>query len=341
MNRCLLDLFSDVTLRCGFSLRRATRILGVPRSCHNRWKHRAANKVPLVQSPGPRKMVAADIAAITDDIAALTHGTQRTGGTTALYKRYRDSISRRDLQAMIKDERTRQVAERREGFDEVRWQGAGIVWAMDDTLYNERDKEGRQLMIHHVRDIGAHYSLQPMAGIDHPHGMEVAANLHTLCNRYGAPLFIKRDNGGNLNTPDVDEVLAQFCVIPFNSPFCTPTYNGAIERAQGTLKSELACQLAPVGQWSTADALPYVRAAANEINHKPLEALGGSCACQYRATHMQTFNKNERKDIYDWLTNARKSILEDQRYAISVQTAHRWAVTAWLLKNEYMSINRH
>jgi len=180
-----------------------------------------------------------------------------------------------------------------------------------------------------------------MAGTDHAHGMEVAANLHALCDRHGAPLFLKRDNGGNLNVDEIDEVLALFCVIPFNSPVCLPTYNGAIERSQGTLKTELIRQLAPAGKWRAETAEPFVRAAANEINHIPLPSLNGSCACHYRATTMRTFTKNERKSIYDCITQMRETIFENDETGISIQTAHRWAVTAWLHKSGLMFINRH
>ena len=341
MNRCMMDMLEDVKVRCGISQRRATGIMGVARSSHSRWKWRAKHNTALVNKPGPRKMVPADIEAITRDISALQHGKHRTLGTAALYRRYSSCISRRELQGLVLDERLRRVAERREGYDELHWKGGGIVWAMDDTKYAQSDTLGRDLWIHHVRDIGARYSLQPMAGTEHAHGVEVAANLHALCHRYDAPLFIKRDNGGNLNTPDVDEVLAQFCIIPFNSPVCLPTYNGAIERSQGTLKTELASQLATAGQWNADCAEPFVRVAAHAINHMPLPSLNGSCACHFRATNMHTYSKKERKDIYDWITDARISILEEEQNKVTVQTAQRWAVTAWLLKNGLISINRH
>jgi len=336
-----MNMLDAVTTRCGISLRRASGIMGISRSNHNRWKKRAARNVPLVEAPGPRKMAVADIEAITRDIRTQHHGNLRTNGSNALYRQYHACISRRDLQALIRDERARAIAECREGYDEVHWQGAGIVWSMDDTRYPHHDAQGRELWIHHVRDIGARYSFQPMTGADHACGVEVAANLHALCHRYGAPLFMKRDNGGNLNTPDVDEVLALFCVIPFNSPICTPTYNGSMERSQATLKKELAWQLAPTEQWYTEAAEPFARAAAHEINHLPLPSLNGSCACHFRTTNIFTYSKKERKDIYDWITNARISILENDLKRVTVQTAQRWAVTAWLLKNGLITINRH
>ena len=200
-----------------------------------------------------------------------------------------------------------------------------------------------ELWIHHVRDIGAGYSLQPISGREPVRGVEVAANPDALCCRHGAPLFLKRDNGGNLNTPDVDEVLAFHCIIPFNSPVRTPNYNGAMERSQRTLKEELERQLTPAGTIQTESAEPYVRAAAYEINHVTRESLNGSCPCHYRSTHLHTFTKNERKTVYDWITIARTriSILENEGHYVSAQTAQRWAVSAWLVKNKLMTINRH
>jgi transposase len=341
MNRCLLDMLNDVTARCGISLRRAAHILDISRSSHHRWQRRVAQNAPIVRQPGPTKFVAADIEAISRDVAALDHGTHRTFGTAALHQRYADTISRRDLQALVHNERLRQVALRREGYDELTWKGAGIVWAMDDTRYEEWDVMHKLLWIHHVRDIGAHYSLQPMSGSSLPRSDEVAANLYMLFRSAGAPLFVKRDNGGNLNTPDVNEVLAEFCVIPFNSPPYTPTYNGAIERAQETLKIELTRQLASAKQWNVTTAQPYVRAAAHQINHIPLSTLNNTWACHYRATSMLRFTKQERKTTYDWILNACRSILEDQEKGMSVQTAQRLAVMAWLVKNKLVTINRH
>ena len=127
-------MLEDVAVRCGLPVRRTAGIMGVARSSYTRWRKRADGKVPLVASPGPRKMQAADIAAITRDIASLSHGNRRTLGTTALQQKYRECISRRDLQELVRNERMRQVAERREGYDEVTWAGSGIVWAMDDTV---------------------------------------------------------------------------------------------------------------------------------------------------------------------------------------------------------------
>ena len=43
-------------------------------------------------------------------------------------------------------------------------------------------------------------------------------HLAKLFRRHGAPLFLKRDNGSPLNHAAVNAVLAEFGVIPLNSP---------------------------------------------------------------------------------------------------------------------------
>ena len=89
-----MTMLEDVAVRCGLSVRRTAGVMGVARSSYTRWKKRATDNVPLVASPGPRKMQAADIAAITRDIASLSHGNRRTSGTAALQAKYRECISR-------------------------------------------------------------------------------------------------------------------------------------------------------------------------------------------------------------------------------------------------------
>ena len=68
-------------------------------------------------------------------------------------------------------------------------------------------------------------------------GEEVAGYLSEKFCRFGPPLFLKRDNGGNLNHRAVNEVLSEFFVLPLNSPAYYAPYNGAIEESQGELKA--------------------------------------------------------------------------------------------------------
>lgn len=65
-----------------------------------------------------------------------------------------------------------------------------------------------------MQDLASRYKFPPPAGDAMPHGEEVAENLERLFERHGAPLVVKRDNGGNLNHGAVDALLDRYLVIP-------------------------------------------------------------------------------------------------------------------------------
>ena len=341
MNKNILSLVEEVVTQCGLSLRRVTGALDIPRATHYRKRHRFRNNAPIVNPPGPQKMVTADIAALSGEISFLDHKTRATYGAPALVLRHTLSISRRDFMALVHNHRICEVSDHRDGLYDVTWKHAGLVWSMDDTLYKYPDANGDPLWIHHVRDIGAHYSFQPISGPSLLRGTEVGANILSIAKKNVASIFLKRDNGANLNTPDVDDALAELCIIPFNSPVAMPTYNGAMERSQGTLKAELEIQLGTVPIWYSDSVEPFVRAAAHAINHSPLPTFGDSTACFYRATNQVQFTKSERKRIYETVYMMRDTILEGTGNTLSPKVALRRAIVIWLKRNELISINRH
>ena len=121
-------------------------------------------------------------------------------------------LPRRDLQELVRNERMRQVAERREGYDEVRWAGAGIVWAMDDTVCSYTSMLDSELWIHHVRDIGAGYSLQPISGREPVRGVEVAANLDALCCRHAVHRFFSNVTTAGISIPPMS-TKCSLCIV--------------------------------------------------------------------------------------------------------------------------------
>ncbi|MBN2563475.1 MAG: hypothetical protein JXQ75_21360 [Phycisphaerae bacterium] len=60
-----------------------------------------------------------------------------------------------------------------------------------------------------MRDLGSRYTFSPLVKAHLAHGDEVAAHLAELFAIHGPPLFLKQDNGGNLNHWQVDELLAK------------------------------------------------------------------------------------------------------------------------------------
>ena len=66
----------------------------------------------------------------------------------------------------------------------------------------------------------------------------MAERLARLFQEYGPPLFINRDNGGDLNHGAVDKVLGEFMVIPLNSLPYYPPDNGVSRKVRASLKRD-------------------------------------------------------------------------------------------------------
>ncbi len=121
----------------------------------------------------------------------------------------------------VRNENKRQQAARRY---QITWLRPNLAWAMDDCQKPDVITGGK-LHLHNLSDLCSRYKFHPLASAAVPCGEEVAGHLDHLFSRFGAPLFCKRDNGGNLNHPAVNEVLEEAFVIPINSPPNTAQYN--------------------------------------------------------------------------------------------------------------------
>ena len=207
-----------------------------------RWRMRRKKDMPLVRQPGPPKVKPPDFSRIERDIARLSHGHNRTQGTGALYMRYGSCVSRRKLQGMVAMARHDLNTLHRQNLRHIRWNVPNVAWSMDPCEYEQRDATGAKVYLNQTQDLASRYKFMPMTG-EVPCGEEISGYLAATFKRFGAPLLLKRDNGGNLNHAAVNDVLADYFVVPVNSPVHYPPYNGAIEEAQAELKSGLAAKL--------------------------------------------------------------------------------------------------
>jgi len=336
MIRATLSMIRELAQTCGISMRRLCPAVGISRSNVVRWRRRA-HGTTLLQRPGPRKLQAADIAAVTSEIKELAHGRYRSRGTSQLYRKYSESYSRRDMEELIEAARAEANRDRRSQQRRITWNRSGVAWSMDDTEYRRLNGQGGTVMLHNLQDLGSKYKFGPLCG-SLAIGEEVAGNLHRRFSQHGAPLFLKRDWGGNLNHSAVNEVCADFAVLPLNSPVCYPPYNGAVEEAQGELKKGLNNQIAGI-RWQPAEDLePYAGVAVHEINHQPRPCLGGKTACEVFFHSRATFTKPERKAIYEWLVDRQNSIINGVSN-VSREAAWRIAVEQWLVKTEFITIS--
>ena len=329
---------TEVATRCKRSLYGVCAAMGVSSTNVHRWLSRLRNGEQLIHQRGPRVFTPEDMnEAIASDLRGLKHGYHRSYGTQFLQMKYKGLISKRHLGGLVKETRREVISVSRKNNKRVEWHGSGIVWAMDDTEVTRNPRHGK-ITLHQIRDLGSRYVFPPLESKNVPEGEDVAKNLERLYKRHGAPLFVKRDNAKNFKNSFVDAVNAKYGVIPLNSPPAYPQFNGAEERGQGELKTELRKLLEGAEGWNLDTIAPFAHAAANELNHMPRRTLKGSHACHVHATSRLTFTLNERKRIYDWIMTRRDSILEKEGANVSPESAWRIAAVLWLTKSGLITV---
>jgi hypothetical protein len=266
---------------------------GISASSAKRWKRRIGLGMEPVQKPGAKKVAHMDLEQLKHKIGDLDHGNKRTAGTGRLYQANSHRISRRQFNEMVKQVRRSIHRKSAATMCTVRWLRPDLAWAIDGLQYNT-------CYVQNLQDLCSRYKFAPMTTAYMPCGEEIAGHLDRHLTRFGPPLFIKRDNGGNLNHRAVNDLLEEQMVIPINSPCYTAGYNGAIEHSQGELKRWLR-------KWkdgaSTIRQLALkVENAAHALNHSPRRCLVGknACRCYFTSSRLR-FNKRKRKEVYDWI----------------------------------------
>lgn len=319
------------------------RELDVAYSSVMRWKSRRKAGETLVQKPGPAKVEPLNVGALNADILRLHPGRERTRGAGALYNRWRHQISRRDLQALMEAARREMRQEKATLERRIEWDIPGLVWSMDDAQRQRLPTGPGKL--HLVQDLGSRYKLRVLGDEVLACGELVAGNLVELFDRHGAPLFLKRDNGSNLNHHAVNEALDEFAVIPLNSPAYYPPYNGGIERAQLEMERELELRIGN-DQVDTRVFRLECEVSGHEVNHKPRRSLGWQTACHVLETGrpwVRLFGRRERKEVYEEIKSLAVDIAgeleEDTETA--AETAFRYAVETWMQLNQLIRVTRN
>jgi hypothetical protein len=329
----MLNVIDQMREQTGMPYRAIAEAVRLPYPSLVRWRERRTNNTPLVRQPGPQKVRPPDIGRISQDIAGLSHGQGRTQGTGTLYSSHASSISRRDLQRMVGLARHDLNAAHRQNLRRISWNVPNAAWSMDPCEYRQQDEAKKYL--NQMQDMASRYKFQPIAG-GVPCGEEIAGHLAAIFKRFGPPLFLKRDNGGNLNHAAVNDVLAEHYVLPLNSPTYYPPYNGAIEEAQAELKDGLSNKLAykPCpGEHLEA----YASTVEHDLNHQPRPCLAGRNSCQMYFSSRRTFTRWERRDAYEWITSAQQDMLSCG--GMKPEAAWRIAVEEWLKMKGYITVS--
>ncbi len=331
----MLTIIDKIRERTGMPYRAICSAVRLPYPSFIRWRMRHKKDTPLVRQPGPPKVKPPDMGKLKQDIAQLSHGYNRSQGTGALYARYASGVSRRELQRMVAMARHDLNTLHRQNLKRIHWNVPNVAWSMDPCEYGQRDETGAKIYLNQMQDLASRYKFNPMTG-DFPCGEEISGYLTATFNRFGTPLILKRDNGGNLNHSAVNDVLTDYFVLPVNSPVHYPPYNGAIEEAQTELKTGLASKLSYKTSCPREHLEAYASTVEHDLNHRPRPCLSGKNACQVYFTGKRTFSKWERRDAYAWITNLQNDILCSE--GVQPQAAWRIAVESWLNMKGFITI---
>ncbi len=211
---------------------------------------------------------------------------------------------------------------------------------MDVTEY-ELETAGK-IHLHNTQDLGSRYKFPPLGG-ECPVGEEIAGYLSEKFCRFGPPLFLKRDNGGNMNHGAVNEILSEFFVLPLNSPEYYAPYNGAIEESQRELKACLREKLIAEALRFPDSIAVCAEVAAHDLNHRLRPCLRGKTSCQvfFSLREKPVFSKLERREIYDILMERVERILVsmNQFDKSAREAAWRIAVEFYLQSKGFINVH--
>ncbi|HEY1792917.1 MAG TPA: hypothetical protein VGG34_08355 [Opitutaceae bacterium] len=324
-------MITDLQNQTRASAREVSETLGLGYRTLLRWRKRVRAGRPVLALPGPKKTGPLPLEEVRREIEAMRHGPKRTRGTCALQARYSQSLSRRAVADMVAEVRSRKARDRRQVSKHVTWNEPNLAWAID-SAEKGKDQQGEPLHVHAVQDLCTRFRFAPLVAAQSK-GEEVALHLETLFRKHGAPLFLKRDNGSPLNHAAVDDLIAQYGIIPLNSPAYYPKYNGAVEKGIREMKEALGECLPQAAKWQPDQIRPYIMAVHHILNCRPRRSLHGHTACEaYQHLPRHRYKQRQRHATFEWIRiRANDSIKQlekiDHR---SLNAAWRHAAEAWL-----------
>jgi hypothetical protein len=307
-------------------------VAGISASSFKRYKCRIRCGDPPVNKPGTKKVASIDLEALKQQIQGLKHGKHRTSGTGRLYLVNRNGISRRDFNDMVRQVRTAVNRSSTATLCKVRWLRPDLAWALDGMQYID-------FHVQNLQDLYSRYKFAPMTTEHMPCGEQIAGHLERHLSRFGPPLFLKRDNGGNLNHLAVNTILEVLVIIPINSPCYRASYNGAIEHSQGELKFFIGkCKAASK---TNSELALLVENTSHELNHHPRRSLSGNNACRsYFSSNRLRYTKRQRRQAWDWIRDLAVDISAKCSNNIIEPAAWRIAARKWLERHNLIIIDR-
>jgi hypothetical protein len=229
----------------------ASEALGIPErtlaSWENRWERNRLRFNPrgraVERSPVEKR----------NEVIAMFRLMGPHIGATVLRPWFPD-MPRREMENMLRRLKFLHGHKRRLQFFTLRWLKPGTAWAMDHCT-PPAPIEGIYTRILSIRDLAGQVPLA-WSPVPDESAEHVRLVLAALIAEHGAPLLIKKDNGSALNDCKVNGLLEKNGIIGLLSPRATPSYNGACEAGNGSMKLrtiyEAARQGHP-GRWTADD----------------------------------------------------------------------------------------
>jgi len=320
------------------------RDLELPYSNLMRWRMKQKEGKDLVEQPGPRKKQALDLSALYGGINVLKFGDQRVCGTTALTKKFRKQISRRELYGLVKATQAEIEAVERALERRIDWLLPGGVWGMDDMEKAWLEKYKAFVLL--GRDMRSRHVLGLRGDDTKPNGLVTAMLLEQLFAEAGfCPLFLKHDRGSNFMSREMQEVLSDAHVIPLISPRHYAPYNGGTERAH----QEIIRRVDYLLRDGQADGRTFRLAcdvSRHEVNHLRRASLAGLSACytlDQARPFMQAITRSYRKEVYEEITALAVDIVEElgEDTAKARETAFRYAAETWMQLNNMIRVTQN
>jgi hypothetical protein len=306
----------------GRSARALCRGLALPYRTWLRWRARRQAGAPVVRTPGPKKIHPLPLIALQARVAALDHRAHRTFGAPALARELTEQVSTRQVGACVQTHRLNLRRAQRQSCQRVEWTAPNLAWSLDGSE-TRADRQQVKLRFVAFQDLASRYRFEPLFGLG-LEGERIAEHLDRLFHRHGPPLFLKRDNGSNLNCPAVNQVLSVHGVIPLNSPVSYPRYNGAIENSIGQYKRHLLPCLVTPEAWDLDAVHPLGRALVLQLNTKPRRSLAGQTPAAVYQAGPRRWSKRFRQDTFQWI---------ESRWTATVvameRLNHRLVAAAW------------
>ena len=325
-----MQILTDLHERRGQPLGRLVLAMELKRSTVWRWLRHIRLGQPAIKRRGRAPLK--DMSVLQTAIAKLRHGLYRSRGAPALWRSWQASISRFRFNVLVRAHR--QELNRQRQASRIDWKLPGAVWAMDPAHYIG----GCWNM---VTDLASRFRFDLMLAVHLP-TMMIVEQLYRLFERYGAPLVLKRDNGSNLVTPAVNELLAAYGVLPLTSPMYYPRYNGSVEYAQRETKRMAGCLIQAAG------LSPEIALAVTPglLNARPRPCLGGQTAQAVflagKEAFQSLFTINRRREVKDWIINYTWTIIgqiKDVGQRV-YDAAWRQAVETWMQENDIIEVRK-